>query len=138
MTPGLRAVLFALACGIVLALAWWTGHPAALHPPEGPDAGTNRVNRRSWHHLLGAALTTLVGALVFGLAPVASAAIAVLAWAGVEAIQFWPKKPYVLTRIVINEKVAYTSRTGTWEWLDIVFDVLGAGVSWALLTLVGR
>lgn len=126
-----------LACLVALGVAWWTGHPAGLHPP-GDDPATNRVTRHSWYHLLGAALTTLAFGLVLGLAPGVAALIAAVAWAGVEVIQYRPRKPYITTRIVHGATVSTVSRTGTWEWLDLVFDALGAGVGWALLVLIGR
>jgi VanZ family protein len=134
MTPGIRALLFALSCASVVGLAWYTGHKSALDP-----GGYKDDVRKGWtfvgdklKHAVGCMLTVLIGFYVFGYGLTewqrpdwlwVSVWIGWGAWLLVEAAQRYPRRRYTGVRY------------GRFSVEDVVADTVGAIA--AFLIIVG-
>jgi len=127
----MNALWFAVACLAVLAACWLAGVKPLL------DAGGYSESRRSWwteirkrghaqYHVLGAALTFLVGVIVFRAGLDAAAAVTFVAWVLVEVAQRYPRRPYP------------HGKAGRFSGWDIVASALGIAIAWLPTALVIR
>lgn len=119
----MRAAWFALACLAVLGVCWLAG-ASALRDPGGYSE-----SRRTWsaelrhrghalYHVLGTALTFLVGVIVFRTGLEAAAAVTFMAWTLVEVAQRYPRHPYL------------HMKPGRFSGWDLVADALGIALAW--------
>lgn len=130
MSPGVRAVAFALACLAVVGLAWYTGHKAAIDP-----GGYRDDVRKGWNwgdkfrHAVGCLVTVLIGFYGFG-------------W-GLEEV-YWPDWMWTCVfigfgawlLIEVAQKFPRSKAAGRFAIEDVAADAVGALAALAIIVTV--